>query len=202
MKIQKGFTLLELLVSLALFAVIYMVAHGTLASILSGSRVLSAEQKRWQGMDIAFTLMQEDLRFASGRAIRDESGFTQPAMSGQQTDSRALAPPTLEFSRAGLRVLSGEAETGDRRVGYRLKDGALYRELWSSMDRKFDTQPTSSRLLTDVDQFEVRFLNRDGHWLPSWPDNEHKEQALPVAVELNIETKDGTAIKRLFLVNG
>jgi len=199
---EKGFTLLELLVSLALFAVIYMVAHGTLANIISGSQVVSAEQKKWQQLDIVFTLMQEDLGFVTDRHIRDVSGFDAPAFIGQQTDSRAVSPPTIEFSRTGIRALSTDRETGNRRIAYRLKDGKLFREIWPTVDRKFDATPIDDLLLVDVTSFDARFLNRDGKWLSSWPDFQHKAEILPVAVDVTLNIKNGDTVNRIFLVNG
>ena len=199
---QRGFTLLELLVALAIFAVIYVVAHGTLAGILSGSQALTAEQQRWQRLDTAFTLMQEDLHFACARRIRDASGFSQPPFTGQQTDTRAVSLPSMEFSRTGIRVLASDRETGDRRLAYRLKDGILYREIWPTLDRKFDATPVDDRLLADVTQFDVRFLGHEGQWLSSWPDYQHQEEIMPVAVEVTLDTKGGDSVKRIFLVNG
>jgi general secretion pathway protein J len=199
---DNGFTLLELLVSLALFAVIYMVAHGTLANILSGSQVVSTEQNHWQQLDIAFTLIQEDLEFASGRSIRDDQGLSVPGFIGQPTDSRAVSPPTIEFSRAGIRALANDRETGDRRVAYRLKNNKLFREIWPALDRKFDAKPVDDQLLADVMEFEVRFLNRKGQWLSSWPDYRHQEEVLPVAVNVALSTGNGDTYKRIFLVNG
>ena len=199
---NQGFTLLEMLVALALFAVIYLVAHGTLSSILSGSEALSTEQRKWQQLDIVFTLLQEDLGYATGRSIRDVSGFKIPAFVGQATDTRAVSLPTLEFSRSGIHVLSTDRETGDRRVAYRFKDGKLFRETWSMLDRKFDATPVDDRLLVDVTQFNARFLNRDGQWLPAWPDLQHRAETTPVAVEISIEVGDGDTFNRIFLVNG
>jgi len=199
---QRGFTLLELLVSLALFAVIYMVAYGTLSNILSGSQALNAEQEKWQQLDIVFTLMQEDLGFAAERQVRDTSGFTIPALRGQPTDLRADSLPALEFSRAGARVLSTDRETGVRRIAYRLKDGALYRESWPTLDRKYDAVPVDDRLLTEVTGFNLRFLNRDGEWLASWPDERHQAEILPVAIDVTINTRKDNEFNRVFLVNG
>jgi general secretion pathway protein J len=199
---QKGFTLLELLVSLAIFSVIYLVAYGTLSTILSGSQALKTEQKRWQQLDVVFTLMQEDLGFATERNIRDTNGYKIPALYGQPTDLRAESLPTLEFSRAGLRVLSADRETGERRVAYRLKDGALYREMWPTLDRKYDAKPVDDRLLTEVKEFDLRFLNREGEWLVSWPDERHQEEILPVAIDVTINTQEDGEINRKFLVNG
>ena len=199
---QKGFTLLELLVSLALFSVIYLVAYGTLSTILSGSQALNTEQERWQQLDIVFTLIQEDLGFATDRKIRDTSGYAIPALRGQPTDLRAESLPALEFSRAGIRVLSTDRETGERRVAYRLKDGALYREMWPTLDRKYDAKPVDDRLLNEVNEFDVRFLNREGEWLVSWPDERHQEEILPVAIDVTVTTRDSGEINRKFLVNG
>lgn len=199
---NKGFTLLELLISLALFSVIYVVAHGTLSTILSGSQALDDEQRRWRKMDILFTLMQEDLQFANNRKIRGVDGFVLPALIGQATDIRAVSNPTLEFSRSGLHVLAGKTETGSRRVAYRLKENILYREIWQTMDRKYDAKPTTVQVLSDVDQFEARFLAKDGQWLNSWPNSQYSDEVLPQAVDIKVTQKDHVVINRVFHVNG
>jgi len=202
MKRVGGFTLLELLVSLAIFTVIFTVAYGTLSNILSGSEALSTEQRRWQRLDTAFQLMQEDLAFASARRIRDIDGRTLPAMTGQPTDIRAVSKPSLEFTRIGLGALAGSRETGSRRIAWRMRDNAVFREIWPTLDRTPVAIPTSARLLAGVEAFEVRFLDQAGQWHASWPDNQAAEQALPVAIEVTISPEKELTLKRVFLVNG
>lgn len=199
---HRGFTLLELLVSLALFAVIYTVAYGTLANILAGSQTLSEEQQRWRQMDVLFTLLQEDLRFASDRKIRDIDGQLRPALVGQATDPRAVSLPSLEFSRSGLRVLEGSGETGSRRIAYRLTEKTVYRETWSSMDRKYDATPVSAPMLSGVSGFEVSFLGKDGQWLDAWPDINLAGPVLPLAVRVSLSPENGETVSRIFHVNG
>lgn len=202
MKRAAGFTLLELLVSLAIFTVIFTVAYGTLSNILSGSESLSSEQQRWQRLDTLFQLLQDDLAFADERKIRDVDGQPLPAMIGQPTDTRAVSHPTLEFTRSGLSVLAGSRETGSRRVGWRLKDNAIYRELWPTLDRTAVAEPATARLLTGVESFEVRFLDSGGQWHSVWPDNRMANESLPVAVEVTVSPDKELTVKRIFRVNG
>jgi type II secretion system protein J len=83
-----------------------------------------------------------------------------------------------------------------------MKENALYRELWPTLDRAPATTATSARLLTGVESFEVRFLDRAGQWHTIWPDSRAADQPLPVAVEVTVVPEKELTLKRIFLVNG
>ena len=74
--------------------------------------------------------------------------------------------------------------------------------MWPTLDRKYDAKPVDDRLLTEVKEFDLRFLNREGEWLVSWPDERHQEEILPVAIDVTINTQEDGEINRKFLVNG
>lgn len=200
---ENGFTLIELVVALALFAVIYVVTFETLSTVLNGSEIVNAEQKRWHDLDMTFLQMKEDLNFANNRQIRDGNGGLLPALMGGPTDSRALSRPTLEISRSGLVALNGNRETGLRRVGYRLKERNLYREIWPVLDRKYDSEPASLLLANDVEDFSVRYLDKNGQWSNEWPRlGSTGSSGLPVAVDVSLTLADDMKINRWFIVNG
>ena len=198
---SSGFTLIELVVSLAIFAVIFVVSYETLGSILDGKSVLDSQRQQWRQLDMAFTQMQDDFRFAALRPTRDLDGTTLPSLVGMATDSRALAAPTLEFTRAGIYTMVTKGETGFRRVAYRLKDSKLYRETWPTLDRKFDAQPTSVLLVTGITSIEFRYLDRHEQWNDLWPTTPDTRFELPLAVDVSLTLADNSRFNRLFLIN-
>jgi len=197
-----GFTLIELVVSLAIFSVIYVVTYETLGTILDGKRVLDDQQQQWRSLEITFTQLDDDLRFACLRPVRDVDGTTLPPMAGAPTDSRALSRPTLELTRSGISAFASNSETGIRRVGYRLKDNNLYREIWPSLDRKYDAKPTPVLLANGIEAIDIRYLDDQGHWVGLWPADAKEKVTLPRAVDITLTLVDDTRVNRLYLING
>lgn len=197
----SGFTLIELVVSLAIFAVIFVVSYETLGSILDGKSTLDSQRQQWQQLDMAFTQMQDDFRFATPRPTRDLDGTTLPPLVGMTTDARALARPTLELTRGGIYTLVSKSETGFRRIAYRLQDNTLYREIWPTLDRKFDAQPTSVLMATGISAIDIRYLDRHEQWNGHWPTTPETRTELPLAVDVSLTLADNSRLNRLFLIN-
>jgi general secretion pathway protein J len=201
MKLHRGFTLLELLVAIGIFAVISGIAYGSLTRLMDDRARLQAEQAFWSRLSLTFARMEEDFSQARERSVRDVIGFTQPAFRGQPTDTRALAPPSVEFTRGGVLTFSDGARSDLQRVAYRLVDSTLQRLTWPVLDLGPQTTPAESPLLNDVEEFHVRFYAPAGTWLDVWP-TEGISDILPRGVEVKMTLKGRGEFTRLFLVNG
>ncbi|MDX1488314.1 MAG: type II secretion system minor pseudopilin GspJ, partial [Acidiferrobacterales bacterium] len=155
---QKGLTLLELVVAVAIFALFSVMAYGALDQILTQRDHLEREQLFWRTLSLVMLRLQDDLSQARPRAVRDIDGNLLPALRGQPTDTRALGEPTIEFTRGGVLELYDGAHTVLQRVAYRLRDDALVRLVWPVLDRSPQTEPSETILLREVDSFSVRFF--------------------------------------------
>jgi general secretion pathway protein J len=149
-----------------------------------------------------FLRISDDVAHARSRGARDEAGVTVlPPFIGRPYDSRALAEPSLEFTRGGELKYGVTAESDLRRVAYRLKDGQLFRLTWPVLDRAPVTKPLEAPLLGKVETFEVRFADVTGNTVNTWPAGGANPNNPPPAVEVTLAVKGVGSFKRLFLVN-
>lgn len=197
---QRGFTLLEVLVAVAVFAVLSSLAYAGLTRMLEGRDRIEAERERWRTVALAFVQLEDDLAQTRARGVRDVIGAPVPAFRGQPVDTRALGEPSIEFTRAGL-YLAPESTTPDlQRVAYRLREGTLYRLSWPTLDRPPVSEPRELPLLDDVDNMTLRFHAPNGGWSDSWP-VEGNAEVLPDAVELAFDLAGVGRLTRVLLVN-
>ena len=200
MKNTRGFTLLELLVAISIFAIISAMAYGGLARVLQDRDRLEVEHEFWRALSLTFARLEEDLSQARSRTVRDIMGFSQPALRGQPTDTRAMGSPSLEFTRGGVLTFDAGARSDMQRVGYRLVDGTLQRLLWPVLDQAPQTKPLELPLLNHVEEFRVRFYSSSGAWLDLWPPQGSNEPLRGVEIKLTLTGRG--EFTRLFLVNG
>lgn len=201
MKYKRGFTLLELLVAIGIFALISAIAYGSLTRLMVDRERLEAEHDFWRTLSLAFARLEDDFSQARERTVRDVIGFTQPAFRGQPTDTRATGAPSVEFTRGGVLTFGDSVRSDLQRIAYRLDDGTLKRLTWPVLDLGPQTVPLETPLLKNVEEFRVRFYAPAGAWLDLWPTDDISE-TLPRGVEVKMTLKGRGEFTRFFLVNG
>ena len=197
---SAGFSLLELLVAVSVFALLGAMAYGGLESVLRADRATRAQDERLAELQLAVSILQRDLAQASTRAVRDALGDRQPALSQGQG---GLAQ--LELTRAGWRNPVDRLRSHLQRVRYRVEEDRLQRAFWPMLDRPPGTQPSESVLLDGVESITWRFLDGEGNWHSSWPPATASEPPLtllPRAVEITLELERWGEIRRLVGVPG
>ncbi len=196
----RGFTLLEVLVAVAIFAVLSSLAYASLARMIDGRDRIEAEREKWRTLALAFAQMEDDLTQACARPVRDATGATLPALRGQPVDPRPLGDPSLEFTRGGVFVASEGASSDLQRVAYRLKDGVLMRLVWPTLDRPPTGEPREIALLSNLDNLTLRFHAPNGGWSDHWPITDDVKM-LPDAVELAFDITGVGRLTRVLLVS-
>lgn len=184
-----GFTLVELLIALAIVALLSLLGYRALAALSESETKLSAEATRWRTLDLFFARLEGDLRQAVPRPAR-LGGTREPAWAGA-TDATGNA--WLEFSRAGPEFALEPSSAGAR-MGYRFHDGTVDVLYWASYDRPQSVAPAAYPLVAGVARFELAYLARDGSWLDTWP--QPGEADLPRAVKVDLTLASGEKIER------
>lgn len=190
---EAGFTLVELLVALAIFALI-SVAGVTL--LRSGSDTQIAVKNRleeYSRINRLSNAMEGDLAQAIARPLRDPSGQPVPAFT---ENDAGTAGALFGFVRAGWSNFDEAPRADLQRVAYVLEDGDLKRLSWPMLD---GTAPAdAATLIENVGAAQVQFKDDKGDWRSDWTATD--AMALPRAVELRLTIKDKPEQRMLFLV--
>jgi general secretion pathway protein J len=185
----RGFTLVEMLVAVAIFAIASALAYGGLSALTRARSQLDAQNERLGRLQFAFGLIERDLRSAVARGVRDGYGSPLPPLIGTRE--------RIELSRQGQANALALPRAGIERVGYRLDGAILRRDRYLVLDRVPGSLPLSDELLDRVESLEWRYLAADGRELPQWPAPRAATDAPPRAVLLTVQLEDFGEIRRV-----
>lgn len=201
-KHQQGFTLLELLIAVAIFALIGLAGYRLLNSVIRSYEVTRDRTTYFSALQKAVSLIEQDMKHLTQRSIRDELGDPLPAFAASY---RGGLP--LEFTRsAGWSLPEEGLISVKQRIGYRLQGEKLERLVWPVLDRAQDSEPQVQVLLQDVTGFSVRLLSETGGWQGFWPVESQEGQIdfrqLPVGIDIRFSLKGQGEIQRIFAREG
>lgn len=197
MRRMQGFTLLEVLIAIAIFALLAMATYRMLDSVMQTDRGQREQEQRLRELTRAMAAFERDLLQVRSRTVRDPLGDAIPVMRGDSGRNTVL-----EFTRSGWRNPLGQPRSTLQRVRWQLEGERWQRAYWPVLDQAEDSQPRIQQALDGVSRFELRFLDGDGRWLQSWPaPTSNADEALtqlPRAVELTIEHRRYGELRRLW----
>ena len=198
----RGFTLLELLVAVAVFAVLSAMAYGGLRNVIDNSRQTEVSMQRLQRVQLAMLNISRDFTQLSQRGIRDEYGNSNNhIITGDGGDI------FVEFTRGGRRNPAELLRSHLQRVAYKLEENKLSRLHWPQLDRTQEMQPYESILLEDVETAAIRFLDSNNEWHDEWPPLDSSgasggDGSGLAAIEFRLELQDWGELVRLFRMAG
>ncbi|GAJ72130.1 LOW QUALITY PROTEIN: general secretion pathway protein J [Vibrio sp. JCM 18904] len=190
----KGFTLIEVLVSIAIFASLSVAAYQVVSQVQRSNALSQERTQRLNEIQRAMVMMDNDFR---------QMAMRQTRTNGEEPASRLIfwsdylldSDTKLMFARLGWHNPQQQFPRGEvTKVGYRLKEETLQRVWWRYPDTPVGQQGTVTPLLTQVESFDMRFY--DGkQWKKEWAE----EKALPKAVSVVLTLKDYGEIARTYL---
>lgn len=191
---HRGFTLLELLVAVAILAMIAVGSYRLLAGTVATRDQGLQHMRALHDLQKAEMILQRDLLQTAARPIRDEFGDNQPGFLLQQDN-------VMEFTRRGWRNPLQENRSDLVRVRYRVANEQLIRERWSVLDRDRASTPEKIVLLDHVQDFRLQVF-ANGGWMTLWPTLVQSQKKavdipLPEAVEITFSLAPYGAIRRV-----
>jgi general secretion pathway protein J len=202
MKRLRGFTLVEVLVAILIFAIISAIAFSGINSVLNARTRIVEDNRKWREVAMAFAMIERDLAAAADRRARSSDDLPLPAFSGNAPEL-ARDPIALAFSRMG------DEGVPARRVAYRLNGSTLELLAYPAIDAAPRDEPVAYPLLTGVQAINTRFLDATGNWQIRWPlinnapaatvgSPAKKVPPLPRAVSLAVTLVSGEELNRVF----
>jgi len=193
----QGFTLLEVLIAIAIFSVVSLAGFTIFDTVLRGDASSKIRTERQNDLQRAFLLMERDFTQITKRTMRingeaPKENFLQTADDNFLSNDQAIALVRSGWTNPGLLLPRSEMQS----VAYRLNDNTLERMHFNFVDAVVGQEPKVRALLNDVENLDFEFY--DGKkWQKKWTGN-----TLPLAIAIEVDTLDFGLIRRQFLVAG
>jgi general secretion pathway protein J len=200
---SSGFTLLEVLVAVAIFVIVGVLALTGYNELSTQSGRVETSAARIRAVQSAFTHLNQDFATLEPRPVRQPIGDGLiPALRADDKQGDEL----VELTRSGWSNPAGVPRPTLQRVAYRLQDNKLRRDYWVSLDHTSTEDPVSTVLLDRVKSVKLRFLASNRQWQDQWPPLGYSAADLmslrPMAVEITVELEDWGKIMRMVEVPG
>ena len=194
---SMGFTLLEVLIAVAIFSVISLSSFTLFNTVLNADENSQRHSQRQNELQRAFLLIERDILQIARRSIRLNG--EEPLKDFIYTDTNSFVSDnqTLGFVRngwtnPGLLLPRSDVQS----VAYQLNDTTLERLHYNFVDAVVSEEPKRRPLITGVIQLSFEFF--DGI---KWQ-NKLTSKTIPLAIAIEVELEDYGLIRRQFLVAG
>lgn len=186
---QRGFTLLEVVVAIAIFSLLGLATYQLLDRVMRSDQRIQTQEQQLRHLQRALGLLERDLIQAQRHALKDDHSHSQ-ALVSQPQGLRVLRGGwrnPLEFPRSDL-----------LQANHRLSDGEWLRET-QGLEPGSISQAQS--LLSGVELIHLRFIDGQGQAHDSWPVGS-QALSLPAAVDIALNAPGYPNIRRVILLPG
>ena len=194
--------MLELLIASIIFAIMAIMAYGGLDNVLSNSEASQQALSRLQQIQQSIGIISRDFSQLVPRAVRDEYGNIQPALSTANDIDNLV-----EFTRGGRPNPANLLRSTLVRVAYQFDEDKLVRLQWPQLDNAPGMEAKKTTLIDGLEEVSIRFLDENAEWQEEWPpvntgasiSNTLARQ--PLAIEVVLNLSDWGEIRRLYAMD-
>lgn len=193
---NAGFTLIEILVAIAIFAVLSLAAYEILQGVLRSGEISKEHDKNLIEIQRGMLFIERDFQQMVARTSRT-SGVDDEKLQVLYAGKGILDSEYqgIEFNRVGwINPLNLLPRSNVLRVGYRVQNGQLQRLYYLHPDIMSGQEQQQQILLNDVENLTFRFW--DGDWVNTWTST----TAIPQGIEINITSKHYGELRRVFML--
>jgi general secretion pathway protein J len=186
---NKGFTLIEVIIALAVFAIIASITSYVLLQSFRTDDHLKAQSERLRRLAFAVTWMRRDSQHMINRPVRDDQQRKISAFVGQSQ--------YVEWTRSGfINPDAKEQRSTLKRVAYSCQHNALVRRTWATLDTTNRQKYHDSVLLSHLKSCSFTYVNALHQQVAFWVEPTSPKAAkfvLPLSIECHIVIVPGGA---------
>lgn len=205
MRRSRGFTLVEVMVAVAIAAILAVMTFSAMREGLEHRELIKARAARLAAVQATMRSFVQDFSQIQPRPVREPLGQGyQPAVTGA-----TAANPQVAFTRGGWSNPVGNPRSTLQRVRYVLSEGVLFREHWNVLDAQLQPDPVRRTMLDGVQDFQVTFMDDSRAWQATWPpqntinvDTERTWRSRPIAIQVTLTLADWGTLVRVIEVAG
>lgn len=194
-KRQKGFTLLEMLVAIAIFSLLTLSARQLFMSVIDAKEITRSNLQRLKEVEHTMLVLEQDFRQLVDRGVRTDGYVSTQSLFSDDTmlntDDQAIA-----FVRSNWRNPAQQLPRSElQRVSYRLKSHRLERMHHPVLDPLENAEPVNRELLDGVNSLKFRFFYNS-----KWHNTLQDSGQLPEGLLIEMDLQDLGRIERRFLL--
>ena len=181
---NKGFTIIEVLVTLIILSMIAIITSNILQSSLESEKISSQRLNSIKELNLASSILRRDIRQIANVSIKD---FYGNKING--TFISELGSENLMFT---TKVKSFSNEVSPlKRVQYVIENKNFIRKQYYSSNPYNQDEFAKSIIINDIDNLKLSFLN-ENKWHQSWPVSPITSKKIPtlIKIEFRLDNKD------------
>ena len=178
---KKGFTLIEVLISLVILSIIAIVSTNFLQSSIDLRNQSKSKVDDIKVVNLGVSTIRRDLMSAVNLPMRDNFGNQLPNFIGSNTDKK------ITFLGFINRIDSSRSSIS--RIEYFFDNTKFIRRVYFTADPYDFDDHIDSVIFDNIEDIEISFLS-DNRWFTEWPAGQTAAYKIPKLVKIEINDKD------------
>ena len=181
---NKGFTIIEVLVTLIILSMIAIITSNILQSSLESEKISSQRLNSIKELNLASSILRRDIRQIANVSIKD--------FYGNKINGTFISELGSENFMFTTKVKSFSNEVSPlKRVQYVIENKNFIRKQYYSSNPYNQDEFTKSIIINDIDNLKLSFLNKN-KWHQSWPVSPITSKKIPtlIKIEFRLDNKD------------
>lgn len=205
---NRGFTLIEVLLAVVIFAMVGLASAAVLNSVMQNNAASKAHVQRMQQLQMAMLLLERDFWQIVPRQVRinGEDPLKQTLAGAKnfiESDDDGITFVQGGWTNPGMVLPRSEVQL----VGYRLREQQLQRLYYIYPDAVTGTEPAVQVLLEGIEELKISYLSPDSDagdasqnntastaWKESW-----ESEKWPKAIRITLKSPEFGVIERVFV---
>lgn len=176
---NKGFTLIEIIISLIILSVILLISSNILSSALNYQSSTNLKLKKVNELNLASTIIRRDLRQAVNVPSRDFFGNLEPGTFNGDYSNKSISFNTF--------ISDISIDTSSiKKILYFFDDNNLYRRQYYSSSPFKNDDYFESILLESISEVNFTYMH-ERRWHNSWPVGDISSRKIPTLVRIDFK---------------